>query len=262
MSVSSSSSSGGPGSGGGRNVWDDVSESSSSSEGEEEFGVTKDRTMGLYCEVCDVTSSSVQHLQMHFAGCKHKKKLELAGLNTKLTDYIERPKNLNIWKSVVRCILCKVIMVGAECLVHAKASQHQRKLSKMSQRNKDFYSEVDNCFKVVEKEEGFEDAAGEEGFSCGLCKIELSGKEHLELHLNGKKHLKKVHWRRISDRKSNSREYKQVWCSLCRVFVNDLEGFEGHIRGRQHIKMLKRDGRCWWTRMGRTVSGQRFLSSN
>ena len=246
----SNCSSGGLGAGDGRGKrhgrWDDpsASESESSSE-EDEFGVTKDRTMGLYCEVCDITSSSVQHLQMHFAGSKHKKKLEMAGLSTTLRDYVERPKNLDIWKSTVRCILCKVIMVGAECLVHAKASQHQRKLSKMSERNKDFYSEVDNSFKVVEKEEGFENGVGEEGFSCGLCNIELSGKEHLELHLSGKKHQKKAHWIRIGDKESNAREYKQVWCSMCRIFVNDFEGFEGHIRGKQHIKMLKRDGVKW-----------------
>jgi hypothetical protein len=179
---------------------------------------------------------------MHFAGSKHKKKLEMAGLSTDLTDYVERPKNLDIWSCIVRCLLCKVIMLGAECLIHGKSAEHERKLSKMSQRNKDFYSEVDNCFKVVEKDRK---GADEEDLSCGLCEVELSGKDHLELHLKGKKHLKRCHWLRIGSKESNAREYKQVWCSLCKVFVNNLEGFEGHIRGRQHIKRLKKEGVKW-----------------
>lgn len=222
------------------------SESSSGSE-EEEFGVANDdkRSMSLYCEICDTTSSSVQHLQMHFAGSKHKRKLEMAGLSTKLTDYVERPKNLDIWKMVVRCILCKVMMVGSDCLIHSKSPEHQRKLSKMSQRNQDFYTDISNCFKTVEVDEEEVEKSTDNSLVCGICELELSGKEHLELHLSGKKHQRKAHWLRISDKEVNAREYKQVWCSLCRVFVNSLESFEGHIRGKQHIKTLKRAGVKW-----------------
>lgn len=237
-SISSASEDGVRGGRGGH--WDSSSESE-----EEEFGVTRNSNMHLYCEVCGSSSSSVRHLQMHLAGSKHKKKLEMAGLSVKLTDYIERPKNLDIWKSAVRCILCKVIMMGAECLIHAKSTEHTRKLSKMSQRNNDFYTEVSNCFKAVEKDKGVEEGMSKDDYSCGICKVELSGMKHLELHLSGKKHQKKAHWLRISNKESNSRDYKQVWCSLCRVFVNNLESFEGHIRGKQHIKMLKRAGVKW-----------------
>lgn len=198
----------------------------------------------LYCEICDATSSSAEHLQAHFAGSKHKKKLEMAGMSTDLTNYVELPKNIDIWDKIVRCMLCKLIMLGRDCLVHAKSFDHDRKLAKMSQRNRDFYTDVSNCFKTVEMEEGANMAHEVDTF-CDMCQLELSGKEHLELHLKGKKHQKKERWFFISLKEESSSQYKQVWCGLCGLFVNNIKELELHFKGKGHIRTLKRRGVKW-----------------
>ena len=220
-------------------------------EEEEVFGVEHSRDASqFYCEVCDCTNSSVQDLQLHFAGSRHKRKLEMAGLSIKLTRLVERPKNLDIWKTMVRCLLCKDIMLGCDCLIHAKCHTHQRKLGKMSgQRNRDFYTDISNCFKPIATSASFEESMGGGGdsgqFFCEPCKLELSSKEHLEIHVSGKKHSKRMRWLFISGDEESEREYRQIWCSLCRVFMNTVEGFDGHIRGRTHVKELKKAGVEW-----------------
>lgn len=216
--------------------------------GEEEvFGVERTH---FYCEVCDSTDTSIQGLQFHFAGSRHKRKLEMAGLSIKLTPLIERPKNLDIWKTMVKCLLCKDMMLGCDCLIHAQSLAHQHKLSKMSgQRNQDFYTDIGNCFKPIATSSNFECLMGGGGdsgkFFCEPCKLELSSKQHLEIHVSGKKHTKRMRWLFISDAEGSEREYRQVWCSLCRIFVTTVKDFDGHIKGRTHMKALKRAGVEW-----------------
>ena len=203
--------------------------------------------MQLYCEICDTSSSSTENLQVHFAGSKHQRRLHMAGLNSDLTDLIERPRNLEIWKTVVKCLLCKVMMLGCDCLIHAKCEDHVTKLASMSQRNQDFYNDISNCYKPVERDPSAADVDAESrDFFCEMCHLQLSSKEHLELHLKGKKHQKKARWLYISDHNSSFRDsYRQIWCSLCRTFVNNLKELEYHLRGRDHVKMLKREGVKW-----------------
>lgn len=247
-------------------------------EEEEDFSMQYNHTNRFYCELCDTSNSSMDQLQMHFAGSKHKKKLEVAGLSSKLIDYVERPKNVDIWNQTVRCLLCKVIMMGSECLIHNESTEHQKKLTKMSQRNQDFYSDISNCFRTVEttsattnvtsltsssapgptsaplslsgREMGGSlsmhySASGRRSYECGMCKLHLSDKEHLKLHLDGKKHQKRVRWMRLSAKEGTNSEMRQVWCSLCHTFVTNKAGFESHIRGRSHVRVLRSSGVPW-----------------
>ena len=196
----------------------------------------------LYCEICDISCTDTQGLQDHFGGARHRRKLEMAGMDTSLTDIVEKPQDIHIWNKIVRCLLCKVILMGSDCMLHAKCNIHQRKLEVMSQRNRDFYTDVSNCFKLVDiKEEVGE--YGNKGVFCEMCQLEFSGKDHLELHLRGKKHQKKARWFFISDH--DSQKYKQVWCSLCKVFVNNIEELDTHFSGKHHMKVLKRKGISW-----------------
>lgn len=209
----------------------------SSGDEEDDWGARKGGTKILYCEVCDVEAPSFEALQDHFGGSRHRKKLEVAGMSTSLTDLVERPKNIDIWNKVVKCLLCKVILLGSDCMLHRKSSDHQKKICCMSERNQDFYGDISNCFKAVKVDDEELERKRATRFYCKMCELELSGKDHLDLHLRGKKHQKKARWLYVG-----GGDQKQVWCSLCKVFVNNIEELNRHFSGKHHIKVLKRSG--------------------
>lgn len=193
------------------------------------------KTKCYYCEICDVESNSITTLRSHFEGAKHKKKVELVGLDNSLKN---DPEDAEIWNKLVQCTLCNVMLLGADCMLHTHGPLHQKRLSAMSREDQKKYSKVSTCFQ--EMWTNLDPSEGET-FSCETCQLQFVDHDHLTMHLKGKKHEKKMRWLYVSSMGSND-EVKTYWCSLCGQFVNRLQQMDKHLTGKRHIKELKKKG--------------------
>ena len=210
----------------------------SQSMSEEESG---DESMALcipgsrlmfYCQVCKVQCSSLQMIQTHFAGAKHLKKLEMQGLSADLTDLI--PNDPELATKVIKCDLCDITCHGAELSIHIASERHVNALDKQDE------IPTDQVYRII-GELPEEAIKNDRKFYCELCKVGLPKKEDYDLHLSGKKHLKKERWQYLTEQASDSDEpeTKQYWCRLCNLFCTDIEALDLHYAGNQHNKVVK-----------------------
>ncbi len=208
-------------------------------EDEWQTGRSRDRmkwnSIHLYCEICDISCSSTQLLQTHFGGSRHKKNLEKVGLSVNLTDFVERPKDVEIWNKLVKCLLCKIVLLGCDSLVHTKCPTHQEKLKIMSQRNQEFYADFSNCFKPIC--ETMEDDLKDKRYFCEVCLLEFSGEDHLKIHVEGKKHLRRV--REMFMMEVGEERQLGIPCGLCRIYVHSVDELESHFYGRGHQQRVQ-----------------------
>lgn len=202
------------------------------------------RGMGFYCDVCKTNSTSVQSLQKHFAGAKHRKNLAKKGLSNDLDHLIKLPKDEAVSDTILKCVLCNVILQGSEIDIHSKATKHREMLSQIHVSNK--YSGETQWYEPVNTATEAEPniSISENHFECKMCAVVLLKEEHFLLHLNGKKHQKRMRWKHISgnDLEDCGNDSAQFWCSICGIFCSDREVLDKHFAGKKHAKMLRLKG--------------------
>ena len=200
--------------------------------------------MGYYCEVCKINSTSVQSLQLHFAGAKHKKNLAKKGLSDDLDDLVKLPKDETVSDTILKCVLCNVILQGSEIDVHSRAVKHKEMLSQVRVNNR--YSGEMQWYEPVNTATEIEPNINisEDHFECKMCGVVLPKEEQFALHMNGKKHQKKMRWKHISgnDPEDGGNDAAQFWCSICNIFCSDRDVLDQHFAGKRHAKMLRTKG--------------------
>ena len=212
----------------------------------EQAGPSKiDRRALFFCEVCEIECSSVEVLQDHFAGIKHKKKLGLSGLSSNLKTKYDIKFEDELSGKVVECTLCKVIFHGLEQAFHFKSEKH-RALCNFATESK-----VDNrqWLRVIcdAPERSPEDEMMNmdepekvaDGYHCNLCSATMPTMTLFQAHIEGKRHQKKARWQYLCIEGDMS-EVNQYWCRLCNMFCTDRDALTAHYRGRNHIKLLQK----------------------
>ena len=214
----------------------DISEGELEEEEEEEEEEEVPRTkVEFNCEVCGVKATNFEALQKHFAGAKHQKNLRKVGYgrNFKAVHEIHDPQMSN---KILRCILCKIILTGAEVSVHVSCDTHLKALEKVEDRFKDM--NPDKWFEEVTKKS--ESPKG--GYACSVCNVNLPNFEGFQMHIKGKRHQKATKLAMNDESVLPGENVQPFWCQLCNIYCTNQESLDVHLRGKKHIKMLKNKG--------------------
>lgn len=201
-----------------------------------------------YCDTCDVHASGIIGLQKHFAGAKHRKNLAKRGFTDNFDQLVKPPSDERVSNAIVKCVLCSVILQGSEIDVHTNSEKHTEMVSKVKVEEAEadskngietqWYVPVVTCEETKPDDESITKTNGP--FLCELCSLEVLTKDNLDLHLNGKKHQKKLRWKHIIEGNGNSQA--QYWCSICSIFCTQRQALDQHFAGKQHAKMLRSKG--------------------
>ena len=191
--------------------------------------------MEFYCEVCGITATTFDALQVHFAGAKHNKNLRKVGYgNTFKSMHEVRDPQLS--NKILRCLLCDVILTEAEVSIHVGCTTHVKALERAEER-----------FKEMDPDKWFVEAtklsikAPKNGYTCTLCNITLPNFEGFQAHMQGKRHMKAVKISSATPSVENS-NVSQVWCNICNIFCTNQESLDIHLKGKKHQKTLKNKG--------------------
>ena len=85
---------------------------------------------------------------------------------------------------------------------------------------------------------------GKKKYRCILCDVDFPSKQPYELHIQGKKHEKKLRWTNSDGRDPDDggNNSAQFWCGICSVFCSTANDLDKHFSGRQHAKGLRIKG--------------------
>ena len=92
--------------------------------------------------------------------------------------------------------------------------------------NKEFWG----CFEVGNKKRKGK-------IYCDVCDVTLRNEHLMEVHKNGKAHLKKM---KKVDENEVAKTFK---CDICLVYTNDQNGLDVHIKGKNHQKKVSQSER-------------------
>lgn len=191
--------------------------------------------MEFYCEVCGITATTFDALQVHFAGAKHNKNLRKVGYgNTFKSMHEVRDPQLS--NKILRCLLCDIILTEAEVSIHVGCTTHVKALERSEERFKEM--DPDKWFVEVTK---LSSRPPKNGYTCALCNITLPNFEGFQAHMQGKRHMKAVKISSATPSVENS-NVSQVWCNICNIFCTNQESLDIHLKGKKHQKTLKNKG--------------------
>ena len=198
---------------------------------ESEYIFDRDLNRG-HCNICNLALTSVQHMEQHLSGRKHKNakalKLPVSGqpisnvgpeigqVNVNVTSSGMPANNLpalNQGSGVIEsrpgffyCDVCKVETSGEENYQrHLKGEKHRKKLTRGGTDKPDVYV-------------------------CDICKVECSGEDNYKQHLAGEKHRKKV--------LAGGSEQDISQCVICNCIANSQEQLLVHQR-MKHPEMFQ-----------------------
>ena len=228
-----------------RSRWDVSHDESTEEVDPEDAGTSKtDRRAIMKCDVCEVECTSVETLQAHFSGARHKRRLSLKGLSPNFTSQTVGVGGLD--GKVVACSLCKVMFHGSESALHFKSKKH-RELCKFSDTALNALVVIaDAPIDALDREEGVDidiDVPERilDGYRCSLCDVTLPTREQFQAHVEAKKHQKKARWHYLG-KEGEDLEVRQYWCRLCGVFCSDGDVLTAHYEGKGHLKVLHKKG--------------------
>ncbi|KAK9080409.1 hypothetical protein SSX86_000167 [Deinandra increscens subsp. villosa] len=231
------------------------------------------------CEVCNISCNSKEVLEAHKQGKKHLKSLKKVADAPANAPIIMPPtvasetlveesenkmlralKNGATPETLLYCDICKVICNNQEGFQkHVASKKHSAKsIIQLASTNAVFDGTSDSIGGSQKKPDPFQ---------CGLCKITCTGNEHLQMHIAGKKHLKKLQELGLTPdlpltpiasqdtpptkpmvnpesnegKPVNLQEAKPV-CELCGISCDTNEMLEIHKAGKKHLKKLKESG--------------------
>jgi len=92
--------------------------------------------------------------------------------------------------------------------------------------NKEFWG----CFEIGNKKKRGK-------IFCEVCDVTLRNEHLMEVHKNGKAHLKKL---KKVDENGVAKTYK---CEICLVYTNDQNGLDVHMKGKNHQKKVSQQER-------------------
>ena len=199
--------------------------------------------MDFSCEVCNVSVSSMQALQTHFAGAKHQKKLRQGGLSTDLQDLYRDDLDPAVKEKVFRCVVCDVVLTGNEIKVHVKGLRHQTGADDAGVESEDAFVEVDPGTYQSSSSSTIKTYSTRHEHHCSLCGVTLHHWEIFQKHLQGKRHQKLLKWNEPNEEvKGEIAGQQQFWCNICGIFCTNKDSLDGHLTGKKHYKMLKSKG--------------------
>ena len=188
------------------------------------------------CEVCDVRATNFDALQKHFAGAKHQKNLRKVGYgrNFKAVHEVQSPE---LSGKIIRCILCCVVLSGAELGVHVRCDSHLKALEKVEDRFKEM--DPDKWFEEVTPKS---EMSNKSGYKCTLCQVNLPTFEGYQIHVKGKRHQKAVKLAMNDESVLPGENVQPFWCQICNIYCTNQESLDIHLRGKKHMKVLKNKG--------------------
>ncbi|KAJ9568207.1 hypothetical protein OSB04_004173 [Centaurea solstitialis] len=177
------------------------------------------------CELCKITCTSTEGLNVHLIGKKHLKKLQES---QQIPNLPLIPATGNVEPAEATTRIANVYEISnptSQCHPEAQPSNGSSHL----------------------KPDTIQFA------TCELCKITCTNNEDLSVHLIGKKHLKKVKESQQSGIPTTenvepaegegksviSHEEKSSWCELCGINCTTYDALQSHISGKKHQKKLE-----------------------
>ena len=210
---------------------------------DDDDGVNPRVKMDFSCEVCNVSVSSMQALQTHFAGAKHQKKLRQGGLTTDLQDLHKDDMDPAVKEKIFRCMVCDVVLSGHEIKVHVIGPRHQKKSEDAGVEGEDAFVEVNSGTYQSSSSSTIKTYSTRNEHHCSLCGVTLHHWEIFQKHLQGKRHQKLLKWNEPDEEaKAETAGVQQFWCNICGIFCTNKDSLDGHLAGKKHYKMLKSKG--------------------
>ena len=158
------------------------------------------------CDLCNVKSTSQVDLDIHRAGEKHKRKLQMSQDFDSLLkeDKLNEKFEMSEKKFPFGCELCNVKSTCQMSLdIHRAGRKHKRKLE-MSQKLSPF---------------GYD-----------LCNVKSTCQMSLNIHKAGKTHQKKLEM---------SQTLSEFYCNLCNVKSTCQMSLDIHKAGKTHLRNLQ-----------------------
>nr|GEX08408.1 zinc finger RNA-binding protein-like [Tanacetum cinerariifolium] len=197
-------------------------------------------TPALKCEICNIKCGTQGVLERHKLGKKHLKRLQ------------KQPKNT----PVLQCEIFNNITCGTQGVVerHKLGKKHLKTAQKLAEASAIDKPLADtNGLKNATSECGSSSSSGKKSatFQCEVCKISCNSNEILNMHLSGKKHLKKLKQSEEIPDPSDQPEStegksvelhqgKPLSCNLCGIACNSYDMLKKHNSGKKHQKNMEK----------------------
>lgn len=219
---------------------------------EEELPNVERKGSSLYCELCDVSLSSIEQYQIHLVGSKHQKTLRKKGLADELGTLTKAAQEVN--KVVhgettptnnTKHVFCKVCrqscphdQLGPHIAskVHTVAEAEWRFRGRRIPPFKELFTDQELSQQSEEerkkeeerekKEE--ENKSGDTPLHCKVCNVYASTYYDFQQHIKGKRHLRAI------ARVRSVEEKGPFYCEVCSVTTTSKEALDQHFKGRSH----------------------------
>ena len=211
-------------------------------EGDYETEEDEKDNPNCYCELCDISVTSADQLQVHYDGQKHQKRLKRVERGEPVAP---RPPNPSKKKSdgvvvdpsaltIVQCAVCKAELFSNELGPHIDSASHKEAEEIWLKRGMElpsvrtmFVKQIELGDASAEVQEVSDDCGGV--LICTVCNVTFSSLQSKEAHFRGKKHGKKM--------KQVEREKmpELFYCDICHLTCNSNKELKIHKRGKKHL---------------------------
>nr|XP_043606119.1 zinc finger protein 346-like isoform X2 [Erigeron canadensis] len=251
----------------------------------------------IQCELCNIVCNAEDVLEKHKLGKKHLKNLQKAADQPSMAPIMAPPRpavaaaaaavsDVNssgevedkkhkllqhgaAADTIVYCHICDVACSSQDVFqTHVAGKKHSAKAIMQAASSKGNFNLTSECSLEAQPITGGSQMKPDipQSFSCELCKISCTSNELLNMHLTGKKHLKKL---RKSEpmpdvlltpvasletpptklmenpesgpsMKVDLHEGKLTRCELCGISCNTYDMLKKHFTGKKHLKNLEK----------------------
>ena len=212
---------------------------------DEDYETEEDNGKGnanCYCELCDISVTSADQLQVHFDGQKHQKRLKRVERGEPVAP---RPPNPSKKKSdgvvvdpsaltLVQCAVCKAELFSNELGPHIDCASHReaeeiwlKKGMELPSVRTMFVKQIELGDASAEVQEVSDDCGGV--LICTVCNVTFSSLQSKEAHYKGKKHRKKL------NQVEREKMPELFYCDICHLTCNSSKELKTHKRGKKHL---------------------------
>ena len=191
-------------------------------------------TSRMRCSLCNITTTSVAHLESHYKGIKHLKMVRKKG-NGGTSETSDKMVKIMV------CSVCGQHSKSDDLNIesHVETERHKTGLERSVKRHRSI-PEMQELFVEVSLSEKDVDIVLEleknpEGYYCEVCDITMRAYEGYQQHVKGQKHHKLL--RKVLNCQDD--DVETHYCDVCDIYINTRDSYQRHLEGQKHKKLLR-----------------------